>query len=250
MMVFIESENMGLSNDLITTGLNINDGLLGVHRIMGNYILNFDTAIHFSVYALIGYSYVVSFTHFMVRLGSALITKCQEWMPFIFITTAILITIVSVIMIRDDAIERDQMISDLADKSDQIFELKNKLNKHSLKLVPVNRDAAVKLVPVKLVPVKLVPSCNYKQDLVEEESSQEYSEEEEEEYDSEEEEEEYDSEEEEEEYDSEEESSQEYSEEEEEEYDSEEEEYDSEEEEEEEYEDPNDSDYDPEEDDF
>jgi hypothetical protein len=184
MMVFIESENMGLSNDLIATGLNINDGLLGVHRNMGNHILNFATAIHFSVYALIGYSYVVSFTHFMVRLGSALITKCQEWMPFIFITTAIVITIVSVIMIRNDAIERDQMISDLADKSDQIFELKNKLNKHSLKLAPV------KLVPVKLVPVKLVASCNYKQDLVEEESSQEYSEEEEEEYDSEEEEEE------------------------------------------------------------
>ena len=236
MMVFIESENMGLSNDLIATGLNINDGLLGVHRNMGNHILNFATAIHFSVYALIGYSYVVSFTHFMVRLGSALITKCQEWMPFIFITTAIVITIVSVIMIRNDAIERDQMISDLADKSDQIFELKNKLNKHSLKLAPVNRDAAVKLVTVNRdAAVKLVASCNYKQDLVEEESSQEYSEEEEEE--------EYDSEEEEDEYDSEEESSQEYSEEEE-------EEYDSEEEEEEEYEDPNDSDYDPEEDDF
>jgi hypothetical protein len=105
-----------------------------------------------------------------------LFTKFQEWMPFIFITTAIVITIVSVIMIRNDAIERDQfmsqMISDLADKGDQIVEL----NKHSVKLV------SVKLVPVKLVPVKLVSSCNYNQDLVEDKESEDSEDSEDEEY--------------------------------------------------------------------
>jgi hypothetical protein len=146
-----------------------------------------------------------------------LFTKFQEWMPFIFITTAIVITIVSVIMIRNDAIERDQimsqMISDLADKGDQIVEL----NKHS-----------VKLVSVKLVPVKLVSSCNYNQDLVEDKESEDSEDKESEDSEDEE---------------SEDSEDEEYE-------DSEDEEYEDSEDEEYEDEDPNDSDYDPEEDDF
>jgi hypothetical protein len=181
-MIFVESNNMNTTVANYDYGLSLSD-FGGIHRIVdimdnNNFNFNITTAIHFSVYALIVYSYLFAFKHFIitftVSMFSNVLTKCQKWMPFTFVVSAIVVTILVIKMIRDDAIELDkstsQMIFDLAAKDEIIIELKNKLNKNS---------------------VKLVSSYNYKES--EEEDLEEEYDSEEEEYDSEEEE--YDSEE-------------------------------------------------------